>query len=256
MLILSPSKGQDFDHPAPTDRYSTPDFLEHSLELIKLLRDYSCAELRELMQISEKIALLNQQRYADFSLPFSPGNAKQALYAFSGDVYRPLERADYSVADLDFAQTQLRILSGLYGCLRPLDLIQPYRLEMKTRLANGRGRNLYAFWGRRVAEAINQAGRATDARVLFNLASNEYSRVIPKKELELPMVDILFQEQQGDQLKTISVYAKRARGLMADYIIRNRITTLKGVEGFSAEGYSFAPTLSSPARYLFTRPKP
>ena len=243
MFILSPSKGQDFNTPVSGKPATVPIFLDNSQELIDLLRSYSVQELRSLMQISEKIAQLNVDRYQSFSLPFNKDNAKQAIFAFTGDVYRGIASDSYSAEDLQFAQDNMRILSGLYGCLRPLDLIQPYRLEMKTRLINKNGANLYKFWGTKVAEAINESAAKSGCSILFNLASVEYSKVITRKTLKIPVVDILFQEEKKGQLRTIAVFAKRARGLMADYIITQRITTAEGIQAFTTDNYVFAPIL-------------
>ncbi|MBM9511669.1 peroxide stress protein YaaA [Desulfogranum marinum] len=256
MFILSPSKGQDFDTPVSGKPATVPVFLDNSQKLIDLLREYSVEELRDLMQISEKIAQLNVDRYQSFSQPFTKDNAKQAIFAFTGDVYRGIASDSYSAEDLQFAQEHMRILSGLYGCLRPLDLIQPYRLEMKTRLANDKGPNLYTFWGNKVAEAINTSAANSDSPILFNLASVEYSKVITRKILKIPVVDILFQEEKEGKLRTIAVFAKRARGLMADYMIKQRVTTRKGVQAFTTDKYAFAPHLSDDKRYVFTRPQP
>ena len=256
MFILSPSKGQDFDTPVSGKPATVPTFLDNSQELIDLLREYSVPELRSLMQISENIAQLNVDRYQSFALPFNKDNAKQAIFAFTGDVYRGITSESYSAEDLQFAQDNMRILSGLYGCLRPLDLIQPYRLEMKTRLANKNGANLYKFWGTKVADAINKSAKDIHSSFLFNLASVEYSKVIPRKTLKIPVVDILFQEEKKGQLRTIAVFAKRARGLMADYMIKQRITSPEGVQAFTTNNYAFAPHLSDDKRFVFTRPQP
>lgn len=256
MFILSPSKGQDFDSPFSEKGVTIPQFLDQSQQLIDLLKKYTVQELQDLMQVSEKIARLNVDRYRSFSQPFTTVNAKPALFAFTGDVYRGIAFDRYSQEELDFAQEHLRILSGLYGCLRPLDLIQPYRLEMKTRLATPQGTNLYAFWGTTLAQAINKSAAHADSPFLFNLASTEYAKAVDRKVLEVPVIDILFQEQKDDQLRTIAVFAKRARGLMADHMIRNRATQPEEVKAFNREGYSFAPQLSTEQRFVFTRPQP
>ena len=256
MFILSPSKGQDFDTPVSEKPATIPIFLDNSQELIDLLKTYSVQDLRSLMQISEKIAQLNVDRYQSFTLPFNKDNAKQAIFAFTGDVYRGISSDSYSAEDLQFAQDNMRILSGLYGCLRPLDLIQPYRLEMKTRLANKNGVDLYQFWGTTVAEAINTSAVNSHSSVLFNLASVEYSKVITRKTLTIPVVDVVFQEEKKGQLRTVAVFAKRARGLMADHMIKQRITTAEGVKAFTTDNYTFASHLSDDKRYVFTRPQP
>ncbi|PIE60277.1 MAG: hypothetical protein CSA31_02850 [Desulfobulbus propionicus] len=231
MLILSPSKGQDFETRQPLKVHTEPLFLDKSMELIKLLRGYSVDELRELMQISEKIARLNVDRYQAFTLPFSMDNAKSAFFAFTGDVYQGIQAADYNDDDVAFAQKNVRILSGLYGCLKPFDLIQPYRLEMKTKLTNQKGDTLYKFWGTQVAEAINEAALQSEAPYLFNLASNEYSKVIPKKSITVPFIDIVFQEEKEGKLP-------------------------EDIKAFDKNGYQYSAELSTDKRFVFTRPQP
>lgn len=256
MLILSPSKGQDFETPSPVRDFTLPVFSSSSMELIEILRTYSTAGLCELMQISEKLALLNKKRYASFSLPFTPDNAKQALFSFTGDVYRGIEGETYSVEELSYAQENVRILSGLYGLLRPLDLIQPYRLEMKTRLPNRSGATLYKFWGTRIADEINQQIESSQTSALFNLASNEYSKVIARKALSVPVIDILFKEQKGKTYRTVAIYAKRARGLMTNYMIKNRVDDIEAIKAFQGDGYRFNQNLSTDSQLVFTRPQP
>ncbi len=256
MIILSPSKGQNFGTPLSCPEYTTPEFLNQSQILINTLQKYDIAGLRTLMSISDKIATLNQKRFQTFSTPFTPNNAKQAVFAFKGDVYQGLETDSFSEDNLQFAQQQLRILSGLYGCLRPLDLIQPYRLEMKTKLINPRGKDLYTFWGNRVTESLNRSATAAHSKFIINLASNEYSRVIRKNTLTVPLIDIVFKELKNDNLRTIAVYAKRARGMMSSFIIRNHITTPDDIKSFTAGMYAFDDTLSTEQKWVFTRPQP
>ncbi len=256
MLVLSPSKGQNFEHPACVKKHTYPDFLEQSEELIHVLRRLNREQLQELMQISEDLADLNMERYRTFHLPFSPENARQAFCAFTGDVYTDIDVEQYTKEDLEFAQKHVRILSGLYGCLRPLDLIQPYRLEMKTRLANDRGETLYKFWGVRIAEAINACAAENGSTVLFNLASSEYFKVIADKALQVPVIDIAFKDKKSGKLRTIAIYAKRARGNMADYIIRNRITEPEQLQRFNGYGYTYNRDLSTPEHLVFTRLQP
>ena len=205
------------------------------------------------MKISDKLAALNQQRYQDFQTPFTPDNAKQSLLAFKGDVYRGMAVEDYTEEDLAFAQDHLRILSGLYGMLRPLDLMQPYRLEMGTKLATEKEKNLYEFWGSSIAELINQALEKQKDPCVVNLASNEYFKSVDRKTLKGRVLDIVFKENKADGYKIIAIYAKRARGLMADFVIRNRIETVEALQGFDAEGYTFRESLSEPDSWTFCR---
>ncbi|PIE57680.1 MAG: hypothetical protein CSA33_07420 [Desulfobulbus propionicus] len=256
MLVLSPSKGQNFDQPASTATYTQPIFLDQSEKLIRNLRGLNVEQLREKMHISEKLAILNRERYLSFQAPFTPQNAKQALYAFTGDVYTDIAVEQYTAEDLHFSQQHLRILSGLYGCLRPLDLIQPYRLEMKTALETHRGKNLYRFWGNRVAKAITEAAQKSGSSVLFNLASSEYYKVIKNKALQVPVLDIQFKDEKAGNLRIIAIFAKRARGKMADFIIRNKITEPQQLQAFTGHGYAFNQSLSTESRYVFTRQQP
>ena len=256
IVTLSPSKGQDFDTPAQTDLYTQPVALAKSRQLIKELRKLDPPALQKLMAISENIADLNVARYKSFKTPFSPANAKQAILAFKGDVYRGLDVAHYSKADFEFAQDHLRILSGLYGCLRPLDLIQPYRLEMKTRLANPEGDTLYQFWGDRITRELNKALKEQSEPVLVNLASNEYFKSVKPKLLDGRLLTVNFKEIKEGKARVIAVFAKRARGLMADYIIRNRVDRVEGIKDFSAEGYRFSVEASDDRQWAFSRPQP
>ncbi|WP_035273318.1 peroxide stress protein YaaA [Desulfogranum japonicum] len=256
MLVLSPSKGQNFEDQSCVKKYTHPDFLKQSEELITLLRRFNREQLQDLMDISEDLAALNMKRYQTFQVPFTPENAKQAFCAFSGDVYSDIDVENYTPEDLEFAQKHVRILSGLYGCLRPLDLIQPYRLEMKTRLSNDKGNTLYAFWGTRIAEAMNNWAVESGSKVLFNLASSEYFKVIRNKALQVPVVDILFKDEKAGKLRTIAIYAKRARGKMANYIIQKKVTEPGQLQKFNGYGYIYDKNLSSPQQMVFTRIQP
>jgi len=257
IVTLSPSKGQDFDRPMPTlPEVTTPVFLDESLKLVKILRRYSPEEIQALMGVSPRIAELNARRFQAFSVPFTPENARPALFAFRGDVYRGIRVEEYDREDLLFAQRHLRILSGLYGCLRPLDLIQPYRLEMKTRLKNPRGDNLYRFWGERITRCLNEALAAEKEPVLVNLASNEYFKAVKPKLLEGRLLQIDFKEVKNGKARTIAVFAKRARGMMADYIVRNRIEQVEAIQAFDREGYRFSAGDSDETRWTFVRPQP
>jgi cytoplasmic iron level regulating protein YaaA (DUF328/UPF0246 family) len=256
LITLSPSKGQDFETPAPTKKFTTPAALDQSGLLIRELRKLKPADVRSLMAVSEDIARLNVDRYKRFKPPFSLANAKQALFAFKGDVYSGFELDRYRAADFDYAQQHLRILSGLYGCLRPLDLIQPYRLEMKTRLVNRRGDNLYQFWDGRITKQLNEALAGQKHPVLVNLASNEYFKAVKPKQLEGDVLNINFKETKNGKTRVVAIFAKRARGMMADYLIRNRIETPAGIKQFRAGGYRFSPALSDEKQWTFERPQP
>lgn len=253
IIVLSPAKTLDFTTPPTLADHSQPEFLDAAQELVEVLRAFSPAELAGLMRISDPLAVLNATRYAEWARPLTPDNAKQALLAFNGDVYEGLAAATLSPAALHFAQGRLRILSGLYGVLRPLDLIAPYRLEMGTRLATPRGRDLYAFWGARITEAVNAAAREAGAKVLVNLASQEYFRSVATKKLELPVVTPVFEDWSAGRYKVISFYAKRARGLMARYALGKRLKSAAALKHFSAEGYAFADEASSATNWVFRR---
>ncbi len=253
LLILSPAKTLDFTSSLPVTTFSLPDFLDQSQQLIEQLRDLSPSALASLMGISDSLATLNADRYAAWSLPFSPENARQAVFAFNGDVYEGLQAASLSPSALQFAQGHLRILSGLYGVLRPLDLIQPYRLEMGTALANHRGKDLYAFWGERLVTALNAAVTEIHADTLVNLASSEYFKAARLKKLAVPVVQPVFEDWSNGRFKVVSFYAKRARGLMARHVLTQRLESVEGLKSFAAEGYAFDPAASDAGRWVFRR---
>ena len=256
IITLSPSKGQDFETPALTKKYSRPADLMASGLLIKELRKIKAEQLRELMDVSSNIAELNVARYKSFKTPFTPKNARQALLAFKGDVYSGIDVEHFSAADYDYAQDHLRILSGLYGCLRPLDLIQPYRLEMKTRLKNPRGDNLYQFWGEEITNSLNKVLKKQQQAVLVNLASNEYFKSVKPKLLQGELLNINFKETKDGKTRVVAIFAKRARGMMADHIIRNRIEEPAGIKKFRKDGYRFSRELSDDKQWTFERPQP
>ena len=237
LITLSPSKGQDFETASLSKKNTKPVDLKDSELLIKELRKIKSKKLREMMAISENIATLNVDRYKTFTTPFTTKNAKQAIFAFKGDVYGGLELDSFKEDDYAYAQDHLRILSGLYGCLRPLDLIQPYRLEMKTRLKNDRGENLYQFWGDRITKSINKELKKQKDPVLVNLASNEYFKSVKPKLLEGRLLNINFKETKAGKTRVVAIFAKRARGMMADYIIRNRIEKPEDLKKFKLGGY-------------------
>jgi uncharacterized protein len=257
ILVISPAKALDYETPPTTTTFTQPDFLDHAAELIEVLREKSPAQIAELMSLSDPLSSLNVARYASWSRPFAADNAKQALLAFNGDVYEGLDAKTLDDEDLAWAQDHLRILSGLYGVLRPLDLMQAYRLEMGTRLANPRGKNLYEFWGERITDELNrllareeEAGRE---RVLLNLASDEYFKSVKPKKLAGRIVTPVFEDWKGGRYKIISFYAKRARGLMSRYVITSRIDEVEALQGFDAEGYAFAADASDADTLVFRR---
>ena len=253
LITLSPAKTLD-ETPSPNGfECTTPEFLEHSVKLINKLNRMSHRKLRSLMNLSDNLVKLNKQRYSDFTTPFTQNNAKQNLIMFKGDVYEGLAVDDFSQDDFAFAQAHLRILSGLYGVLRPLDLIQPYRLEMGTRLSVGRRKNLYEFWTDPVTEHLNQTLLQQGDNILINLASNEYSKVVNTKKLKGTIVSPVFKEERDKSFIIISFFAKKARGLLARYIIKNRLATVTDIQNFDLEGYRFNPGLSTDHKPVFTR---
>ncbi len=256
LTLLSPAKSLDLSPPPAGLPLSQPRFEKDISVLIKRCKKLSVADLAELMSLSQPLAELNRQRFREMSLPFTPANAKQCVLAFQGDVYKKLDAASLSKRDLKWAQNRVRILSGLYGLLRPLDLIQPYRLEMGTRLANERGKNLYEFWGNKLVDAINAEHAKRRASAALNLASTEYFKAVPVKNLVPPLVTAVFQEIRDGQPKTITFSAKKARGLMTRFLVRNRIDEPAGLEDFAEQGYGFRPDLSAEDRLVFTREKP
>jgi len=256
LMVISPAKTLDYTTAPVTQTFSQPEHLAQSTELIALLREMSPAQISELMQLSDKLAGLNVARYASWQPPFSLSNAKQALLAFKGDVYSGLAAQDFSEQDFIFAQQHLRILSGLYGLLRPLDLMQPYRLEMGTRLPNPQGKDLYAFWGTQISQWLNQALAQQGDNLLLNLASNEYFSAIKKDALNAQIIDTEFRDLKNGQYKIISFYAKKARGLMARFVIKQRVCQLDTLKAFNAEGYYFSKGLSSENRLVFLRDAP
>ncbi|MEI7613358.1 MAG: peroxide stress protein YaaA [Betaproteobacteria bacterium] len=253
IVVLSPAKSLDFETPAMLAEATQPDFLEFSQLLIDRLREFSPLEIAQLMGISDPLAALNAGRFAQWTRPFTAENAKPAILAFNGDVYEGLDAASLKKADLKFAQQHLRILSGLYGLLRPLDLMQAYRLEMGTRLANPGGKDLYAFWGERLTDALNAALRETKASALVNLASEEYFKAVKGKKLCVPVIQPVFEDWSCGKYKVVSFYAKRARGLMARYAVVERVKKAEALKDFSGEGYQFDAAASEPLRWVFRR---
>ncbi len=252
LMIISPAKTLDYESPLATETHTQPDFLDDACELIDQLKKLEPHQVSNLMSISDKLGQLNAERFQTWHTPFTPDNARQAVLAFKGDVYTGLDAESFSSEDFSFAQKHLRILSGLYGLLKPLDLMQPYRLEMGTRFENTRGKDLYAFWGSKITEALNQL-LASDDKVLVNLASNEYFKSVQKKHLDARLVTPQFKDWKNGQYKMISFYAKKARGLMCRYAIQNRITQADDLKGFNLEGYYFSEDQSDNNNWVFLR---
>ncbi|MEE9368009.1 MAG: peroxide stress protein YaaA [Pontiella sp.] len=248
IIVLSPSKSMDMEHSKVAD-FSQPEFLEQSQKLISKVRKFSKADLMEFMEISEKLAELNRQRFKDWKTPFTITNAKQAVLSFTGDVYDGLDATSLKKRDISFAQNHVRILSGLYGLLRPLDLIQPYRLEMGRPFETRGAKNLYEFWKAPITEELNQ----TQGDLLINLASQEYFKAIDKRKLDKRIISPVFKDEKNGTFKIISFFAKKARGTMARYIIEKRINDADGLFDFNADGYAFNPDLSKTDTPVFTR---
>ena len=253
LMVISPAKTLDYETPPATQRFTQPQYLDHSQTLIEQLRELSPQQIGELMHLSNKLSGLNAARFGSWTPAFTPENAKQALLAFKGDVYTGLNAVDFSEADFDYAQTHLRMLSGLYGLLRPLDLMMPYRLEMGTKLANARGKDLYAFWGTRISQWLNQALAEQGDDVLLNLASNEYFSAVKKSDLNARIINTEFKDLKNGQHKIISFYAKKARGMMSRFVIKERINTPEQLKQFDEQGYSFSAEQSKPDLLVFLR---
>lgn len=253
IIVISPAKTLDFETSAKTKKATNPEFLADSHALIKQLRVLSPADISGLMNISDKLGLLNFDRYQSWKTPFTASNAKQAVLAFKGDVYTGLNAETFTAKDFTFAQKHLRILSGLHGLLRPLDYMQPYRLEMGTRFNNNRGSNLYQFWGDSITTNINKELKKQKSNILVNLASNEYFKAVNKKILGADIITPVFKDWKNGQYKIISFYAKKARGLMSAYIIKNQILNIEEIKKFDGEGYAFDKKSSSESQWIFIR---
>ena len=253
LFLLSPAKALDYESPPVAAPHTQPLFLPQAQELIEVLRERSPQQIAELMGLSDALAGLNVARYQAWTPEFDTDNARQAVFAFNGDVYEALQARSLSGPDLDWMQEHVCILSGLYGVLRPLDLMQPYRLEMGTRLATSRGRNLYQFWGTRIADYLNQRAEADATPLIVNLASEEYFKSVDRSALQPRVVSCVFEELRGGRYKIISFAAKRARGLMLRYAVRQRATSVEQLKGFDAEGYQYVPAASEPDRLVFRR---
>ena len=249
LILISPAKTLDYS--APNFKESTqPDFQTDTRSLVRIMKQKSAKEIGELMHISDNLAELNEGRFKTFQKDFTEENSKQAILAFKGDVYTKIDVDEYSKADFDFAQQHLRILSGLYGLLKPLDLIQPYRLEMGIRLENKKGKNLYEFWDKKIAKAINEAA---NGQAIINLASQEYFKAVHLKTLKSRLINIEFKEFKGEDYKIIGFFAKQARGMMSNFAIKNRITEPEELKTFKEEGYEFSEKLSEGSNWVFIR---
>ena len=263
LILISPAKTLDFTTPAKYDRFTKPEFIAETATLVQQLRQLSAAEIASLMKISDKLGELNASRWQTWQADFDSTNAKQALLAFQGDVYQGMNVDSYQPSDFDFAQDHLRILSGLYGVLRPLDLIQPYRLEMGTKLAHAKldsADTLYDFWQHKLSQAIakrlesgDKSNDIASQRILINLASQEYFKAVKPKLLDANIITPIFKDWKNDRYKIISFYAKKARGMMASYIIKNRLQNPQGIKDFNEAGYSFNSELSNSKDFVFTR---
>lgn len=256
LAVVSPAKKLDFAPAAPSLDHTVPGFLDDTAELVEVAQGLSRSQLKALMQLSDKLADLNFDRFKAFSDDAEPAGAKQAVLAFSGDTYTGLDAGSLDAADLAWAQDHLRILSGLYGTLRPLDLIQPYRLEMGRKLTNGRGEDLYAFWDNTLAAALDDAVAKHPAQVVVNLASNEYFKAARPKAMASRVITPVFKEVSAGASKVIGLFAKRARGMMARYIIVNRIEDPQDLKSFTDGGYTYQADQSGENEWVFTRPKP
>lgn len=252
LLVLSPAKTLDFETPCDKEQ-SYPKFQKEALELIGVLKEKSPEDIQELMDLSENLAELNVDRYRKFAKSKNSKRAKQAVYAFQGDVYQGLEAEALSDEDILYAQDRLRILSGLYGILKPLDLIQPYRLEMGTRLAFDDYTTLYNYWADKLSIELNKQSKKLKEKTLVNLASQEYFKAVDLKALKMNVVDVEFLDNKNGNYKIISFWAKKARGLMAQYIIKNRIETIEGLQAFDSEGYLFDSESSTDNKLIFKR---
>jgi len=256
LILVSPAKTLDYESPAPFTDNTQPLFLDDSQELIDQLKKLPPAKVGKLMSISDKLAKLNAQRYKDWKQPLTAESAKQSLFAFQGDVYTGFDASTMKKNDVKFAQKHLRILSGLYGVLRPLDLMLPYRLEMGTKFVNKRGQNLYHFWGDSVTDVLNAELDNMKKPIVVNLASNEYFKVVNKNKLVTETISPVFKDKKNGEYKLISFYAKKARGMMARYIVDNRILKAADLQDFDTAGYKYNKKMSTDSEPVFTRNKP
>lgn len=253
LTVISPAKSLDFESPIPSSKTTKPRFLKQSQQIIDQIKHLAPQDIASLMKLSDKLALLNYDRFQSFKTPFTKSNARACIFAFRGDVYQGLDADTLSSDDLEFAQAHLRILSGLYGVLRPLDLMQAYRLEMGTKLKNTSGKNLYEFWGDSLNQSIEKELNKSDIKILVNLASNEYFKSLKAKNLSHQIVTPIFKDFKNGQYKVISFFAKRARGLMSRYIIQNKIDRAEDLKGFDLAGYKLSKKLTNKEEFVFIR---
>ena len=253
LIVISPAKKLDYSSPVAAKNHSQPELLDHSAELLQGLKKLSPQDVCALMGLSDNLGALNYERFQAWDRPFTEDNAKPAVLAFKGDVYKGLDADSMTEKQLEWAQGHLRILSGLYGLLRPMDLMQPYRLEMGTKFANQRGKDLYQFWGNIITDEINSLLSNAKSPVLLNLASNEYFKSVQQKNIAGRIVTPVFMDKKGDKYKIISFYAKKARGLMSAFIIKNKVTAVDGIKKFNVDGYSFNSAMTDGDSWVFTR---
>lgn len=253
LIVLSPAKNLDYDTPTPTRKHTKASFLDEAQVLATQLKEYSPHQISALMHLSDKLGTLNYDRYQAWSLPMNKDTARQAMFAFKGDVYIGLDAYHFDADDIDFAQQHLRILSGLYGLLKPLDLVLPYRLEMGTKLETTHSKDLYAFWHDKIARELNKVVKKMPEPLLINLASNEYFKSVDRKVLNADIITPVFKDWKNGQYKIISFFAKKARGLMSAYIIKNKISELTQLKAFNSDGYCFDEKASSDTQFVFTR---
>lgn len=253
LIVLSPAKTLDYDTAPVTRKVSLPELLARSSSLVEDARKLTPEGIQKLMGVSEKLAQLNHERFMNWGEPFTRDNAKQAILAFKGDVYTGLEAETMQAADFDYAQKHLRMLSGLYGVLRPLDLMQPYRLEMGLKFANNGGKNLYEFWGEDITDTLHRQLKSIGAEVLVNLSSNEYFRAVKPRLLNADIVTPIFKDLKNGKYKVISFFAKKARGQMTRFIIDRRLQDVAGLKKFKTDGYRYNSAESTARELVFTR---
>ena len=253
LIIISPAKTLDFETAPITKVHTQPEFLKESRQLVSQLKELTPAEVSSLMKISDKLGVLNFLRFNEWKTPFTLNNAKQALLAFKGDVYTGINADSFSRRDLKFAQKHIRILSGLYGILKPLDLIQAYRLEMGSKFRNRKGNDLYEFWESKLTDQINQDIKASKSKYLINLASNEYFKSLQADAINAEIIVPVFKDYKNGKYKIITFYAKKARGLMSAYIIKNRLKNPEDIKAFNVDGYKFCKSASNSTNWVFQR---
>lgn len=253
IILLSPSKSLNFENKIVSKTHTIPTFLKDSQILINELKKFSAKDLAKLMKISDNLAKLNFERYEAFKTPFTVKNSRPAIFVFDGDVYDGIDAENYSEKDLNFAQNHLRILSGLYGILKPLDLIQPYRLEMGTNLKSSSAKNLYQFWQEKITDFLNKELTKTSEKIILNLASEEYFNAVDPNKIKGQIVNVIFKEKKGNDYKIIVIFAKKARGLMADYIIKNKIQKIEEIKKFNCSNYKFKKEFSDKNNWCFCR---